>query len=249
MAGTVLKGALISFLPAGALGVPSLPNVIVFQINPESMTHTWTEATAPPPAAGAGKPNADPLAVAGVPGETFSFTLFLDANEEIANADRNPVGAALAGFSGVYPRLSALELLQYPTGSVAAGLLGQVSASIGASGLSVNVGVASSSQQNVPVSQVPVVLFVWGPQRIVPVRVTALTITERLYDAALNPIHAEAQITLRVLTPQEVVAVQGPMQGVALVAYAYMQNLRQAQAAANLGDSAATIIGMLPTPF
>jgi hypothetical protein len=101
----------------------------------------------------------------------------------------------------------------------------------------------------VPASQVPVVLFVWGPQRIVPVRVAALTITERLYDGAINPIHAEAQITLRVLTPQEVVAVQGPMQAVAMVAYSYMQNLRQVQAAANLGDSAATIIGMLPTPF
>jgi hypothetical protein len=248
MPGAVLKGALISFLPAGALGVPSLPNVVVFQINPESMTHTWTEAAAPPPA-GDGKANADPLAVAGVPGETFSFTLFLDANEEIADPNRNPVGAALAGVSGVYPRLSALEMLQYPTGSVAAGLLGQVSASISASGLNVSVSVTSSSQQNVPASQVPVVLFVWGPQRIVPVRVTALTITERLYDAALNPIHAEAQITLRVLTPQEVVAVQGPMQAVALVAYSYTQNLRQVQAAANLGDSAATIIGMLPTPF
>ena len=138
-------------------------------------------------------------------------------------------------------------MLQYPTGSVAAGLLGQVSASITASGLSVNVSVAG--QQNVPDSQVPVVLFVWGLQRIVPVRVTALTITERLYDAALNPIHAEAQITLRVLTPQEVVAVQGPMQDLAMVAYAYSQGLRQVQAIANLGDSAATIIGMLPTPF
>jgi hypothetical protein len=247
MAGTVLKGALISFQPTGALGVPSLPNVIVFQINPESMTHAWTEAAAPPPSGG--RPNADPLAVAGVPGESFTFTLFLDANEEIANADRNPIGAGLASLSGVYPRLSALEMLQYPTGSVTAGLLGQVSASISASGLSVGVSITKFTQQNVPVSQVPVVLFVWGPQRIVPVRVTALSVTERLYDAALNPIHAEAQITLRVLTPQEVVAVQGPMRDVALFAYAYTQNLRQVQAAANLGDSAATIIGMLPTPF
>jgi hypothetical protein len=82
-----------------------------------------------------------------------------------------------------------------------------------------------------------------------PVRVTALTITERLYDSALHPIHAEAQITLRVLTPDEVVAVQGPMADVAKTAYTYSQGLRQVQAAANLGDSAATIIGMLPTPF
>lgn len=249
MVGSVLKGALISFLPTGALGVPALPNVIVFQINPESITHTWTEATAPPATStpGGSKINFGPLAVAGVPGETFAFTLFLDANEEIANADRNPVAAGLASVSGVYARLSALEMLQYPTGSVTAGLLGQVSASISASGLDINVSVTGS--KNVQPSQVPVVLFVWGPQRIVPVRVTALTITERLYDAALNPVHAEAQITLRVLTPDEVVWVQGPMKNVATIAYAYTQNLRQVQAVANLGDSASTIIGMLPTPF
>lgn len=245
MPGSVLKGALISFLPSGALGLPSLPNVIVFQINPESITHTWTQAAAAQPSSDPKAPKPDPLAVSGVPGESFAFTLFLDANEEIAGS--NPVGAALASVSGVYPRLSALEMLQYPMGSGSAGLLGQVSASISASGIGASP--SASSTQNVPASQVPVVLFVWGPQRIVPVRVTALTITERLYDSALNPIHAEAQITLRVLTPDEVVAVQGPMATVATVAYAYSQGLRQVQALANLGDSAATIIGMLPTPF
>ena len=50
---------------------------------------------------------------------------------------------------------------------------------------------------------VPVTLFVWGPGRIVPVRVTDLTITEQLYNPSLNPIHAEAQLSLRVLTPAE----------------------------------------------
>jgi len=33
------------------------------------------------------------------------------------------------------------------------------------------------------------------------------------------------------------------------VAYNYTQGLRQANAIANLGDAAATIMGMLPTPF
>jgi hypothetical protein len=249
MAGSVLKGALISFLPDGALGIPSLPNVIIFQINPDTITHAWTEpSAAPAPAAASGKTaQADPLAVSGVPGESFSFTLFLDANQEIADTSQNPVAAALATVSGVYTRLAALEMLQYPTGSVTAGLLGQISAGVSASGLGMSAAAASS--QSVPASQVPVVLFVWGPQRIVPVRVTAFSTTEKRYDSLLNPVQAEVQITLRVLTPDELAAAQGPMAPVARLAYTYTQGLRQVQAAANLVDSAASIIGMLPTPF
>jgi hypothetical protein len=39
------------------------------------------------------------------------------------------------------------------------------------------------------------------------------------------------------------------MKTIAQVAYVYSQGLRQAQAAANLGDAAASIIGMLPNPL
>lgn len=243
MAGSVLKGALISYLPTSGVGNQPPLNQIVFQINPEAITHTWTEATPlQPPSQTRAK--VDPLAVSGLPGETFSFTLFLDANDEIADADKNPVAAASASQDGVYPRLAKLEMLQYPMGSFTARLLGRVTAanSATASGPSP----AGTSGQSVRQSQVPVVLFVWA-QRILPVRVTALTITERLYNSALNPVHAEAQITLRVLTLDELAAVQGPMVDMAKTAYTHTLGLRQEQAAANLGD--ATIIGMLPTAF
>lgn len=236
MAGQFFKGALVSFMPTV---VAALPNVVVFQYNPESITHTWTSA---PPAANAGQ---DPLAVMGVPGEQFSFTLSLDSNDTIANG--NPVGAILAEASGVYPRLAALEMLQYPSGAFSGGLLGTVSAAASAAAAAASG--PSSGSQTVPQSDVPTVLFVWGPQRIVPVRVTALTITEKLYDALLNPTHADVQITLRVLTPQELAAVQGVMGKLSNVAYAYSQGLRQVQALANLGDTTASIIGMLPNPF
>jgi hypothetical protein len=94
---------------------------------------------------------------------------------------------------------------------------------------------------------VPTVLFVWGPGRILPVRVTSLTITEKLYDATLlNPTHAEAQIGLKVLTPDELQAVTGPLAGIAQAAYTFSQGLRQALAVANLANAAESIIGMLP---
>jgi hypothetical protein len=243
MAGASIKGALISFLPTAIGGLP-IPNAIVFQINPETITHTWTEAAPPKAPAGQQEPErTDPLAASGLPGETFGFTLSLDSNEEIAGT--NPVASGLAQVSGVYTRLSALEMLQFPNLPSSAGLLGAVSSAISAAGL----GASSSGAQLVPQSEVPLVLFVWGPERILPVRVTALTITEKLFDAALNPIHADAQITLRVLTPDDLTAVNSSLKDVAKAAYNYTLGLRQAQAIANLGDAVASIIGMLPSPF
>jgi hypothetical protein len=244
----VLKAALVSFTATGGLGLPPLPNVIVFQINPETITHAWTEATSPPPPQPT--PNQPPvhvsaLAVTGNPGESFSFTLMLDSDEQIANGNTDPVGATLASVSGIYTRLAALELLQFPSPSPSSGLVGQVSAAASAAG--VGASASDSSTQSVPVSQVPVVLFIWGPSRIVPVRVTALNVSEKLYDRVLNPTHAEVQITLSVLTPQDLANVADPMKSIAMTAYNYTQGLRQAQAIANLAESAASIIGMLPT--
>jgi len=91
------------------------------------------------------------------------------------------------------------------------------------------------------------VLFVWGPGRIVPVRVTSLTITEKLYSAELlNPTHVEAQVALRVLTATELQQVHGPLGTVAQTAYGYSQALRQTLARDNLANAAESIIGMLP---
>ena len=237
MSGFVLKGALIEFMPT-FLPVP-LPNVIIFQYNPETMTHTWTQPAA---AGGAGQETSNPLAVQGMPGESFSFTLAMDSNDDIANAD-GP-SAALAEVSGLYSRLAALEMLLYPTGA-SSQVLGAVGAAIG-SALS---GASSGPTRTVPQSVMPVTLFIWGPGRIVPVRVTTLTITEKIYDSALNPTHAEAQIGLRVLTPAELVAASSDndvLGSLATIAYTYTYGLRQALALANLANAATSIIGMIP---
>ena len=240
-----MKGALVSFMPTF---IGSLPNVVVFQYNPETITHTWTAVT---PSTSYPKAEGDPLASGGVPGESFSFKLSLDANDMIADGGSNPVAARLASASGVYTRLAALEMLQYPSEAFSGtSLVGTVSASISLSELNTSVSGGSSARSTtVPSSDLPAVLFVWGPQRILPVRVTELSITETLYDAVLNPIHADVSITLRVLTLQEINGMAGELKQIAQVAYAYSQGLRQVQAVANLGDAAASIIGMLPNPF
>jgi len=234
MAGKYLRGALIEFTETFPLPIP---NVIVFQYNPETMTHSWTPAATNPLTPGA---TSDPLAITGEPQESFSFTLAMDANDMIADGDA--VEAGLADASGVYTRLAALEMLLFPSLPTAGGLVGAVSAALGIGGR-----LSPTPITQVPAARLPTVLFVWGPGRIVPVRVTNLTITEKLYDAAfLNPTHVEAQLGLRVLTADELQYIDGALGTVARTAYGYSQALRQTQARANLANAAESIIGMLP---
>jgi hypothetical protein len=241
MPGKYLRGAFVQFMPTFLI---PLPNVIIFQFNPETMTHTWEPAA--PGVTGAGqKPN--PLAVQALPKESFSFNLAMDASDTVADANLNPVALAAAGLAegtGLHSRLSALEMMLYPSGSFnASSLLGTASAAVASSLL----GGSSKKKTNVPQLVMPTVLFVWGPFRIVPVRVKTLTITEKLYDSLLlNPTHAEAQVGLEVLTPDEVNALQDSLKKVAVVAYNYSLAFRQAMAVANLANAADSIIGMLP---
>ena len=66
-----------------------LPNVIVFQYNPETITHTWSQAEAV-----SDEENGNPLAVKGLPAELFSLTIFMDAGDMIA--DGSPVAEGIA---------------------------------------------------------------------------------------------------------------------------------------------------------
>lgn len=232
--GQYLRGALVEFMESFPIPIP---NVILFQYNPETMTHSWTPAKT----GGASTPGqspSNPLAISGSPEEQFSFTLQMDSNDTIA--DGSAVTAGLATVSGVYPRLAALEMLLFPTSPPGGGLIGSISSALG-------IGGSPPPATAVPAAQLPTVLFVWGPGRIAPVRVTALSITEKLYDGTLlNPIHAEAQITLKVLTSEELKFVDGPLGILANAATTYTSGLREALAIANLANSVESIIGMLP---
>jgi hypothetical protein len=154
------------------------------------------------------------------------------------------VAVGLATATGIYSRLAALEMLLYPTGSFTSNqLLGSVSSAIS----SALGGSAPQTDPTVPQYMMPTVLFIWGPERILPVRLTSLTITEKLYDSLLlNPIHAEAQVGMTVLTPDEVSALSDSLKSVATVAYDFSQAFRQAMAIANLANAVESIIGMLP---
>src|SRR5215470_9266050 len=102
-----LKGAFLNF-GAGLLG--ALPNIVVFQFNPTQVSRTPTVTRRPPPCKNSG--SRDALQQPCPPEESMSFTLRLDATEQLAHA--NP----LAAGSGILPTLSALELLIVPKSSL-----------------------------------------------------------------------------------------------------------------------------------
>jgi hypothetical protein len=237
MTGVFLRGAFVQWMETFLIPAP---NVVVFQFNPESIVHAWTQARAERD--GPGAAGGDPLAVSGMPGESFTFTLAMDANDMIA--DGSPVANVIATASGIYSRLAALEMLLHPTGSTAKTLVGTVSAATAAA---TSGSATGGTTRAVPAGTLPVVLFVWGPGRILPVRVESLSVTETLYDPTLlNPIHATAQISLKVLTPLELQYVKGTMGDIARAAYIYSQGLRETLALSNLANATESIIGMLP---
>lgn len=236
MSGALTKGALVEYLPT----LPPTPVVTVFQYNPESMTHTWTQPQPP------GKPGVEannPLAVPGLPGETFQFTIFLDSDDDTVS--KVPRLQQTAQQSGVGARLAALEMLLYPVASTQ---------SSGGSGELVGTASASSSSStsptwSLPNSTLPVVLFFWNPNRVVPVRVTTLTITETLYDANLNPTHAQAQLGLRVLTPKELAATNtapGTPGALAVSAYDQTYKTRRKWASSSTASPPVSITSKLP---
>ena len=202
-----MKGALVEF--AETFGA-STPNVIVFQFNPETLRHTFSQ----PQSASSGS---NPLAVQGMPGDTFSFTMSMEVTDQII--DGNDAAQLDARMNGIYSRLSALEMLMFPVTAATPG----------------------GGDRDVPAFQLPTVLFVWGPGRIVPVRVTSLSITEKLFDSLLNPTHAEATIELRVVTTQELDSLTGPLKAIAQAAYHYTQHKRELLALVNINNAAGSL--------
>jgi hypothetical protein len=254
----LLKGALIQF--TSALIVP-IPNIIVFQYNPESLSRSLTPYDpqltdlAPPSAPAAGAETGAAAAVPSAqgaqpfdPAESFTLNLVMDASDALEAPESHPV----AFVTGVADRLAAIEMLLYPIGDDGGleGLLNiSVSVSIGSGGLSVGgkAAVSPPPQRR----EAPIVLFVWGPGRIVPVRLTSFTIEEQAFNQLLYPVRAKASLGLRILTDQQIEAgyknsKQKLAKGIAKTCYMFTRTQKQVLATANLANSVESILGMLP---
>jgi len=252
----VLKGALIYF---GAPMLIPLPNIIVFQYNPESMTRTLTPWHPPERAVTVGDDgSATRAALTGQqryalsqpfdPSESFTVTLELDATDALENPESHPVAVA----TGIADRLAAIEMLMYPPGdSLLGGLLGSVSASVSFSSGGLSVGASAASAEQLTRRDAPIVLFFWGPGRIVPVRITSLSIEEQQFSPLLYPLRAKATIGIRVLDLDDLVQVTGDpatsaAAELAAACYKFTRGQKEVLATANLANAVESIVGMLP---
>lgn len=251
----LLKGALIQF--SAPMLIP-IPNIIIFQYNPETMTRTlvpWQPAQPEIEYNDDGSIKSskltgeqrNQLSQPFDPQETFSLTLELDAADALEHPDLHPV----ARVAGVADRISAMEMLCYPPGAGAIGGLLNVSVnvSISGGGISAKIGAAADVVER---KEVPIVLFFWGPGRIVPVRITSFSVEEQQYSPLLYPIRAKVSIGLRVLDENDLVNIEGDTKKSAIVAlakacYKLTQAQKEALATANLANSVESIIGLLPT--
>jgi hypothetical protein len=144
-------------------------------------------------------------------------------------------------------------MLMYPPGdSLLGGLLSSasVSVSVGAGGISASASIGGASPV-VERKEVPVVLFFWGPGRIIPVRVTALSIEEQQFSPLLYPIRAKATLGLRALTLRDLVTCEGnPATGFAVdlaeACYKFTRAQKEVLAQLNLLNAAESVAGMLP---
>jgi hypothetical protein len=169
----VLKGALVTIDNAN-----STPTVIVFQYNPGTLTRTLEAQMIEDEGSGA------PPRIKGAPVETIKIEVEIDASDQLERGD------ATAEDIGIFPQLSALELLIYPESSwiVTNNILLQI-----------------GTIEILPPST-PLTLFIWGKRRILPVKLTEFSITEDAHHPNLSPLRAKVSLGLRVLSYSDVSA-------------------------------------------
>jgi hypothetical protein len=232
----LLKGALVEF---SERFIGPIPNIIVFQYNPESLTRSmevynpFQEADITEERTGKKIGTAHWVSASAQPfdpPETFSLTLELDATDDLETGD------PIAVKTGVEDRVAALEMLLYPQEeSLLGGLVSSVSTALGGGAI---------SDTALPRGTVPIVLFVWGAGRVVPVRLTTFQVEEQAFSPLLYPIRAKISIGIRVLSKFEIsLFPDSRPKDIAIAAYKVTLKQKQALAAANVANSVKSILG------
>ncbi|MEU9120282.1 hypothetical protein AB0C96_10535 [Streptomyces sp. NPDC048506] len=159
--------------------------IIVLQFNPDTL-----ERSVQPQAAGGegdgggggsgGGDRNEALRLKGPAQESWKFTAEIDATDQLD----------VAAPDGIHPQLAVLEMLVQPT-----------TAQLRAASHLTKKGTIEIS----PI-ETPLTLFTWGSKRVMPVRLTELSVNESAFDVYLNPIRASLSIGMKVLTVSDLPA-------------------------------------------
>ena len=221
----LIKGALVEY---GSDFFGPLPNVVLFQFNPETLTRNIE--IPPRPNGGAARETTQ----AGEPSiEKISF------KAQFSAADGMNTNNILARSMGVGPRLASLEKMVHPS-NILGGLIGaglkKIEGALGIGG-----GGKGGGRLLIPREVYPRILFIWGPFRVLPVTIESMSITEQQYDFLLNPVQAEVSIGLAV---NEVDICSNDI--VAKGALKYSSAVKEAQAIANLANTIGQVVELIP---
>jgi len=194
----ILRGAFVEF----GLSVP--PLIVVFQFNPTELTRNHALTFGFPGIPAPVQPGESPPAIpqrtlrearaeisdllelqkqqlVSVQDQTIAFDIRLDATDKLDD------GNAVAEQFGIGPQLSTLELMMYPKSE------GLLSAAVDAL-LGKPKGFSFARSKNPPM-----ILFIFGRKRVLPVNFNTMHITETEFSADLNPIRATVSVNLTVL--------------------------------------------------
>ncbi|MFB8032428.1 hypothetical protein ACFC5Z_05645 [Streptomyces sp. NPDC056004] len=159
--------------------------IIVLQFNPDTLERSLSPQTAGAggDSGGGGSGNGDrneALRLKGPAQETWKFTAEIDATDQLE----------VAAPDGIHPQLATLEMLVQPTTAQ----LREASR------------LAKNGTIEISPIEMPLTLFTWGSKRVMPVRLTELSINESAFDVNLNPIRASLGIGLKVLSVSDLPA-------------------------------------------
>jgi hypothetical protein len=152
----------------------AVQRIVPLQYNPDTLSRSFQIKGV----SGESGDHLEALRLKGPPVETIKLEAEIDATDALEAGD------PLVAQVGLHARLAALETIIYPTS-------GHLFAT--------NRQAAAGTIEIAP-EQGPLTLFIFGQQRIVPVRITELSITEESFDVGLNPLRAKLSLGLRVLT-------------------------------------------------
>lgn len=203
----ILRGAFMEY------GIHFPPLFVVFQFNPEQLTRSHSNSYSGPgnqfecpPAEGETRPRIyrqqeslrefhqreysgkddlteiRRLQKVGVQEQSINFDIRLDATDKLNDGD------AITGLFGLSPQIAALETMMAPLSDTPFGAIADLLGLGGEAGFTPN-------KQDKP----PIILFIWGLKRILPVNLTSMNITESEFSTDLSTTRATVSVSMNVI--------------------------------------------------